>query len=96
MADPKKPQGTAGLFWPVARKSSPREADNPGIGYKGIERGQRYRAVGRWFSVWEVHDIISHAGLPVPHVRLIRVGSPKDVKTVSADILRNRRFYKRA
>jgi hypothetical protein len=67
-----------------------------GIAYKGIEQGQRYRAVGRSFSVWEVRDIVNHAGLPVPHVRLIRVGSPKDVKMMSADILRNRRFYKPA
>src|SRR4051794_27621565 len=63
-----------------------------GIRYKGIERGQRYRPVGRSFSVWEVREVVNHPGLPVPHVRLIRVGSPKDMKTVSADILRSRRF----
>jgi hypothetical protein len=67
-----------------------------GIRYKGIERGQRYRPVGRSFSVWEVREVVNHPGLPVPHVRLIRVGSPKDMKTVSADILRSRRFYKPA
>jgi hypothetical protein len=67
-----------------------------GIGYKGIEQGQRYRAGRSALSVWEVREVVNHAGLPVPHVRLIRVASPKDVKMVSADILRNRRFYKPA
>jgi hypothetical protein len=67
-----------------------------GTGYKGIEQGQRYRAGRSALSVWEVREVVNYAGLPVPHVRLMRVGSPKDVKTVSGDVLRDRRFYKPA
>jgi hypothetical protein len=84
----------------AADKTSALRAVNDGVragsGYRGIEQGQRYRAGRSALSVWEVREVVNHAGLPVPHVRLMRVGSPKDVKTVSADILRNRNFYKPA
>ena len=59
----------------------------------GVTPGQRYRVAGSSFSFWEVIAIAQHPGEPVPHVRLARVGSPKDLKTVAVRVLRDRRFY---
>jgi hypothetical protein len=59
----------------------------------GIVPGQRYRQAGSLASVWEVVALAKHPGEPVPHVRLARVGAPKDLKTVSLRVLRDKRFY---
>lgn len=61
--------------------------------YQGVAPGQRYRVAGSSFSVWEVVAMALHPGEPVPHVRLCRVGAPKDLKTVSIRVLRDKRFY---
>jgi hypothetical protein len=61
--------------------------------FHGVEPGQRFRASGSSFSIWEVLSVARHPGEPVPHVRLARVGSPKDLKTVAVRVLRDRRFY---
>jgi hypothetical protein len=68
----------------------------PGSGHPGVQLGQRFRAARRSFSIWEVVEIISHPGQPVPDVRLVRVGWPKTFKTVSLSILMDRRFYEPA
>ena len=59
----------------------------------GIEAGQRFLSVGRARSVWEVVTVARYAGDVRPHVRLLRVGSLHDGKTVSLEVLRDRRFY---
>ena len=62
----------------------------------GIEAGQRFLSVGRARSVWEVVTVAHYAGDVRPHVRLLRVGSQHDGKTVSLEVLRDRRFYQPA
>jgi len=60
----------------------------------GIAPGQRYRASGSGsVATWEVMTLLRHPGEPVPHARLARVGAPKDLKTVSLRVLRDKRFY---
>jgi hypothetical protein len=59
----------------------------------GVAAGQRYRQAGNVAALWEVIALARHPGEPVPHVRLSRVGAPKDLKTVSVRVLRDRRFY---
>ena len=60
----------------------------------GIEPGQRYRVSGSSaVSIWEVLTVLRHPGEPVPHARLGRVGAPKDLKTVSLRVLKDKRFY---
>jgi hypothetical protein len=61
-----------------------------------VQPGQRYRVAGSSFSIWEVIEVISHPGQPLPHVRLARVGEPKDLKMVSLSVLGDRRFYESA
>ena len=60
---------------------------------QGVTAGQRYRAAGSVTSTWEVIAVTRHPGEPVPHVRMSRVGAPKDLKTVSVRVLRDKRFY---
>jgi hypothetical protein len=62
-------------------------------GQQDVVPGQRFRVAGGGSSIWEVIGVSDQPGEAVPHVRLARVGAPKDLKTVSALILRNRRFY---
>jgi len=62
----------------------------------GISAGQRFLSVGRARSMWEVITVARHPGDFVPHVRLCRVGSEHDGKTVALDVLRDRRFYEPA
>jgi hypothetical protein len=59
----------------------------------GISAGQRFCAVGRVTAVWEVVNVARYPGDLGPHVRLSRVGSQHDGKTVSLEVLRDRRFY---
>lgn len=62
----------------------------------GISAGQRFCAVGRITPVWEVVHVARYPGDLGPHVRLSRVGSQHDGKTVSLEVLRDRRFYQPA
>ena len=51
---------------------------------------------GRAQAVWEVITVAHYPGDLGPHVRLSRVGSQHDGKTVSLQVLRDRRFYQPA
>ncbi|HEX7970431.1 MAG TPA: hypothetical protein VF502_19565 [Stellaceae bacterium] len=62
----------------------------------GISAGQRFSAVGRTKAVWEVIVVAHYPGDLGPHVRLSRVGAERDGKTVSLQVLRDRRFYQPA
>ncbi len=62
----------------------------------GISAGQRFFSAGRATAVWEVVTVARYAGDLVPHVRLSRVGSQHDGKTVSVEVLLDRRFYQPA
>lgn len=55
--------------------------------------GQRYRTSGGALLVWEVVSVARYPGEPLPHVRLVKVGSPHDFKTVSVRVLQDKRFY---
>lgn len=57
-----------------------------------VEIGQRYRQVSLPQEVWEVVLILSNAGV-IPHARLVRVGSSKDVKTISFPALQDKKLY---
>jgi len=59
----------------------------------GIEAGQRFLSVGRVRAQWEVVAVAHYPGDVGPHVRLLRVGTEHDSKTVSLDALRDRRYY---
>jgi hypothetical protein len=62
----------------------------------GIAAGQRFFSVGRAKAVWEVVTVAQFPGDFVPHVRLLRVGSQHEAKTVALEVLRDRRFYQPA
>lgn len=62
----------------------------------GITIGQRFSTTGRTQAVWEVMTVAHYPGDLGPHVRLSRVGSQHDGKTVSLQVLRDRRFYQPA
>lgn len=62
----------------------------------GIEAGQRFFSVGRVRSVWQVVTVARYPGDVGPHVRLLRVGTEHDGKTVALNVLRDRRFYQPA
>jgi len=60
---------------------------------QGVAPGQRYRVAGSSFSIWEVEAVARYPSEPLPHVRLVRVGAPRDRKTVALKILRDKRYY---
>lgn len=62
----------------------------------GIAAGQRFSSVGRMAAIWEVITVARYAGDLAPHVRLLRVGAQNEGKTVSLQVLRDRRFYQPA
>jgi hypothetical protein len=62
----------------------------------GIAAGQRFFSVGRAKAVCEVITVVRHPGDFVAHVRLSRVGSQHEGKTVALEVLRDRRFYQPA
>ncbi len=62
----------------------------------GIAAGQRFRTVGPIPMVWEVVTVARYPGDMQPHVRLVRVGTPHEGKTVSMQVLRDRRYYQPA
>ncbi len=62
----------------------------------GIAAGQRFHSVGRVNALWEVMTVAHLPGELAPHVRLSRVGSQHESKTVSLHVLRDRRFYQPA
>ena len=59
----------------------------------GISVGQRFSSVGRIALTCEVISVASYPGDVAPHARLLRVGAQRDAKTVSLQVLRDRRFY---
>jgi hypothetical protein len=59
----------------------------------GIEAGQRFRAVGSTPIFWEVAAVARHDWEVAPHVRLHRVGVPTDGKTISLQVLRDRKLF---
>ena len=62
----------------------------------GISAGQRFVSAGRMTALWEVVNVARYPGDLGPHVRLSRVGSHHEGKTVSLEVLRDRRFYQPA
>jgi hypothetical protein len=62
----------------------------------GIATGQRFRSTGTASIVWEVETVARFAWEPLPHVRLHRVGTQRDVKTVALETLRDHRFFQPA
>ena len=59
----------------------------------GIAAGQRFRAHGSTAILWEVGVVYRHPWEPSPHVRLHRVGTPSDVKTIALATLRDERYF---
>ena len=72
-----------------------RRRHGPGDNY-GITIGQRFSTAGRAQAVWEVITVAHYPGDLAPHVRLHRVGTPADGKTIALQVLRDRRFYQPA
>jgi hypothetical protein len=62
----------------------------------GIAAGQRFASAGRATALWEVVTVARYPGDLGPHVRLSRVGAQHEGKTVSLEVLRDRRFYQPA
>jgi hypothetical protein len=62
----------------------------------GITIGQRFASVGRAPTVWEVVTVAHYPGEVAPHARLLRVGAEHEGKTVSLQVLRDRRFFQPA
>lgn len=58
--------------------------------------GSRFVTADFRGGVWEIVDVAQYAGHAIPHVRLARVGFPRDTKTVSAGVLADRHFYRPA
>ena len=69
-----------------------RRAPGPEDNY-GIAAGQRFSSVGRVAALWEVVRVAQYPGDLGPHVRLNRVGAQNESKTVSLQVLRDRRFF---
>lgn len=61
--------------------------------YLGIAVGQRFCPTGSMQITWEVESLARHPGEPIAHVRLHRVGMPSEAKTVSVEVLHDKRFY---
>jgi hypothetical protein len=59
----------------------------------GVTVGQRFRAIGTKSILWEVQSICRYAWEPFTHVRLNRVDSPGDLKTIALDVLRDDRYF---
>ncbi|HVM80561.1 MAG TPA: hypothetical protein VMU06_16180 [Stellaceae bacterium] len=59
----------------------------------GIEIGRRFVASDYRKQIWEIVAVSRYVDEPMPHVRLSRVGAPYDVKTLSAAVLMDRRFF---
>jgi hypothetical protein len=59
----------------------------------GITIGQRFSSVGRAKTVWEVINVARYPGDVAPHARLSRVGAQHEGKTLSLQVLLDRRFY---
>jgi len=59
----------------------------------GIGPGRRFRSAGLALAVWEVASVQHYPGEKHTHVRLVRVGSPLDGKTVSLHVLRDRHYF---
>jgi len=57
-----------------------------------IEVGQKYRQVSLPQDIWQVVHILANSG-PIPHARLLRLGSAKDTKTISFPTLQDRKLY---
>lgn len=62
----------------------------------GVAAGQRFHSVGRVGAMWEVITVARYPGDLGPHVRLSRVGAHNEGKTVSLQVLRDRRFFQPA
>ena len=62
----------------------------------GIATGQRFLSVGLTKALWEVVAVARYSGEVAPHARLSRVGAKHEGKTVSLQVLRDRRFYQPA
>lgn len=62
-------------------------------GEYGISAGQRFRSSGVAPIVWEVGAVYRHAWEPTPHVRLHRVGTPSDMKTIALATLQDERYF---
>jgi hypothetical protein len=67
-----------------------------GHGDYGIVAGQRFRSIGTKSILWEVGSVYQFTWEPAPHVRLHRVGVPRDMKTVALETLRDHRFFEPA
>ncbi|MBZ5522291.1 MAG: hypothetical protein LAP21_08630 [Acidobacteriia bacterium] len=57
-----------------------------------IEVGQKYRQMSLPQETWQVVHILANSG-PIPHARLLRLGSSKDTKTISFPTLQDRKLY---
>jgi hypothetical protein len=59
----------------------------------GIVVGGRFVAAEYRKVTWEIAAISHYLDEPIAHARLIRVGAPYDTKTVSVEVLNDRRFF---
>ena len=62
----------------------------------GVEIGRRVVAINYRKQIWEIVSVARYVDEPMPHVRLSRVGAPYDMKTLSAAVLMDRRFFQTA
>jgi hypothetical protein len=62
----------------------------------GIVVGRRYVAAEYRKVTWEIAAISHYVAEPIAHARLVRVGAPYDTKTVSVEVLNDRRFFEMA
>jgi hypothetical protein len=62
----------------------------------GIAIGRRFVAVEYRKVIWEIASISHYLDEPIAHAHLVRVGAPYDTKTVSVEVLNDRRFFQLA
>ena len=59
----------------------------------GIAVGRRFVATEYRGVIWEIVAVSRYIDEPIPHARLARVGAPYDMKTVSVQVLSDRRYF---
>jgi hypothetical protein len=71
-----------------------KHSNEPGaVDDQGVATGQRYRSAGAKAILWEVSAVLRYPWEPSPHVRLQRVGTPGDLKTIGLETLLDPRYF---